>query len=256
VSQGEACPGQRRFSNSDALLCFHPAPRSLPASDGAVGAVMDPQYARSRADLSRELMEDRSAEMRELSRFLHDTVAQDLVKLSFFIHELPDEAVRAPAPAGIDLPAALALVESCCKSIRRISCILAPVSLAGVPLHSSLEQYLGYFSEETGLSVLTDFDPMPPLPAELETLLCTVVKRWLVRSLRSSRSALVTVRLRDRDGIVLLELETREGGSAGSPDNFLAGWSMVRECVAALGGEIAFISDVDRVRCRVQLPAF
>ena len=216
---------------------------------------MDPQFARSRADLSREVMEERAAEMRDLSRFLHDTVAQDLVKLSFFLHELPDEAVSAPAPAGIDLPGALALVERCCKSIRIISCMLAPVSLAGVPLHSSLEQYLGYFSEETGLSVRTDFDPLPPLPAEMETLLSTVVKRWLVRSVRASRNALVTVRLRDRDGIALLELETREGGSAGSPGNFFAGWSMVRECVAALGGEIAFDSDTDEVRCRVQVPS-
>jgi len=217
---------------------------------------MDPQFARSRADLSRELMEDRAAELREFSRFLHDTVAQDLVKLSFFLHELPDDVMSAPVPGGIDLPGALALVERCCKSIRTISCILAPVSLAGMPLHSSLEQYLGYFTEETGLSVRTDFDPLPPLPAELETLLCTVVKSWLVRSVRSSRSALVTVRLRDRDGIALLELETREGVSAGSPGNFLAGWSMVRECVAALGGEIAFASDADEVRCRVQVPSF
>jgi len=83
---------------------------------------------------------------------------------------------------------------------------------------------------------------------------------WLVRSLRSGRStgvtAQVTARLRDRDGAALLELETREGGSVASQDNFFAGWSMVRECLAALGGEIAFASDAAVLRCRVQVPSF
>jgi signal transduction histidine kinase len=201
-------------------------------------------------------MDDRTAEKRELSRFLHDTVAQDLVKLAFFAHELPDEAVNAPPPGGIDVQAARLLIDRCCSDIRTVSLMLTPIVQPGVRLCAAIEYYLRCFREETGMSVIGDLDPLPPLSKEVELLFCTIMQTWLARTIRFDRSASVAVRLRERGHAASLELETRLGARPVAPDCFQEDWSVVRERVAALGGEFAIVPDSESVHCKVLVPTF
>ncbi|MDP9054100.1 MAG: histidine kinase [Acidobacteriota bacterium] len=200
-------------------------------------------------DLSSELFNDRTAEMGEIARFLHDTVAQDLVKLSFFLHQLPEAAVPVPAPANLDVRTAREAVARCCADMRAISSMLTPRRLADIPLHLSIEQYVRCFQEENKVGIYIDLDPLPPLANELEALLGTIVHMWTVRAVRSETPT-ITIRLRDREHFGLLELETFPAGKVTTG----AGWSVVRERVAALGGEFRIFHDSGRLRCHVRVP--
>ena len=75
-----------------------------------------------RAALTREFLADRTAELREISRFLHDTISQDLVQLSFKASELRSYAVRDSSSLA-DADSALEIVDRCCRDkIGRASC--------------------------------------------------------------------------------------------------------------------------------------
>jgi PAS domain S-box-containing protein len=75
--------------------------------------------------LSQKFMKDRTAELHALSRVLHDTISQDLVALSFHVgnlHETADSELRRTETAS-----ALDLIDRCCRHIRVLSYMLAPL---------------------------------------------------------------------------------------------------------------------------------
>ncbi len=241
-------------------------PRSLTCSLAAaplgagylVGTVLDAENSRTpershELDLSRELLEDSAAEMRELSRFLHDTLAQDLVRLSFFVYQA-SAALNATGNAeGIDTRMALELVARCCKDVRAVSSIVAPMPQDDTPLHSLIDQYMDCVGEETGLAVTTDLDPVPTLPRDLHLLLVTIAQMWTARAVRSAPCSAVAIRLRDRGNIAAMDLET-SWSIVGERPGYLAGWSLIRERVLALGGEFSIVPDSQTLRCRVHVP--
>jgi len=206
------------------------------------------------SDLSGDLIDDHFGEMRELSHFLHDTVAQDLVKLSFFIHELREDAVTAPAPAGIDIKAAIELINRCCSDIRTVTSILAPIVTEGMPLYATIEHYVGCFRDETGMVASTDLDPLPPLPQAVEQLFCYVLQGWLARAVRSDRTGRIAIRMRDSGGHASLELEAHGGKTASPLEKYRAGWAVARARAAVLAGEFTVYRVSESVHCRVLVP--
>jgi signal transduction histidine kinase len=223
-----------------------------------VGTILDAENSRPpdrshELDLSRELLEDSAAEMRELSRFLHDTLTQDLVRLSFFVYQA-SAALNATGNAeGIDTRMALELVARCCKDVRAVSSIVAPMPQDDTPLHSLIDQYMDCLGDETGLAITTDLDPVPTLPRDLHLLLVTIAQMWTVRAVRSAPCSAVAVRLRDRGNIAAMDLETY-WPAPGQRSGYLAGWSLIRERVLALGGEFSIVPDSHTLRCRVHVP--
>lgn len=226
------------------------------AGEYLVGTVLAGENSRSR-DLFRELLEDSAAEMRELSRFLHDTMAQDLVRLSFFVYQASavlDASVNVRGDAdGIDTGMALELVARCCKDVRAVGSIMAPMPHADTPLHSVIDQYMNCVGDETGLAITTDLDPVPPLPRDLQVLLVTIAQMWTARAVRSAPGSAVAIRLRERGNIATMDLETC-WPTPGSRSGYMAGWSLIRERVLALGGEFSIVPDSHTLRCHVRVP--
>jgi|SRR5579863_1741532 len=208
--------------------------------------------------LSRDFMTDRTVELQALSSVLHDTIAQDLVALSFNVGNLgsmADGPLRQTATA-----AALELIDRCCRDIRVLSYMLAPNLLSDATLEASIERFTGYVREETGLTVTLDIDPVfETVSREAQLLLFTAVQVWTVRGIRSNPKTNLTVRLRNQDAWTVLELEMLPLESAvpvlqpvSPPDG---GWSVIRERARALGGEFGITADPSRVRVRISLPA-
>ena len=183
-------------------------------------------------------MKERTAELRDISIFIHDTIAQDLVALSFTVHE-----------SG---PAALELIDRCCHNIRVLSCMLASPLLPETPLEEAIELYVLYVGEETGLAVSLDIDPVSStiLP-EGQLLFFAAIQACLGRAMRSRFKPRIAIRLRNPGSATVLELEVF---SAVSKLDFLGGWAAIRERARTLGGEFGVVGDSTRVSAKLSLP--
>jgi PAS domain S-box-containing protein len=224
-------------------------PRSADDAGYAVCTVID--------SLSREFMQDRTAELHALSRVLHDTISQDLVALSFKVGNL-----RATADSPVrqtETTSAVDLIDRCCRHIRVLSYMLAPPLLSEGTLEASIERFTGYVREETGLAIALDVDPVSDsVSPEAQLLMLTVVQAWIVRGMGSAPRFDLTVRLRNQAAWTVLELEmarlepaVRVLPSVFPPD---AGWSVIRERARAFGGEFDITADSTRARARISLP--
>jgi PAS domain S-box-containing protein len=188
--------------------------------------------------ISRELMKERTAELRDISIFIHNTISQDLVALSFMVPD-PD-------------PAALELIDRCCHNIRVLSCMLASPLLSETPLEEAIEMYVRHVSEETGLAVSLDIDPVSStvLP-EGQQLFFAAIQACLVRGMRSRFKPRIAIRLRNPGSATVLKLEVV---SAVSTLDFLGGWAAIRERARTLGGEFGVVGDSTRVSAKLSLP--
>jgi signal transduction histidine kinase len=217
-----------------------------------VCTVENPGPAVDRASISRQILEDRAAELRQISRFLHDTISQDLVHLSFAIHSIHDAARDLPVLS--ETATALKLIDRCCRDIRILACTVSPLYLAESTFDSAIEQHAAYFNEETGVSMSLDVDPAPSMPLDIKFLLFAVVQMWAARSFRAGREGTVAIRLRSLADAAVLELEVRAAPSVLRPVDFLEGWSIIRERVAALGGRFGIDAGSDYAQARLWLP--
>ena len=187
--------------------------------------------------LSHALIKDRMAELRDISRFIHNTITQDLVALSFNVNERETTA--------------LTLVDRCCRDIRVISCMLAPPLLSETTLEESIELYAGYVREEAGLPVVVDVDPVSgTVSPEAQALFFVAVQKWLARGILSRSRPEISVRLRNRGLGTVLELEMAPPAPAVS----VSGWAIIRERARALGGEVDIAGDSTRVSAKLSLP--
>jgi PAS domain S-box-containing protein len=198
---------------------------------------------------SRELMTDRALELRDISRFLHDTISQDLVALSFHVSRLdtpPDVQRRTRADSALEL------IDRCCRDIRVISYMLAPPALYETTLEASIELYAGYVREETGVSIAVDVDAVPGTASpNAQLLLFAAVQAWVARGIRNHPKPKISIRLRNRGAGIFLEMEMICVAPPLSPH---AGWAIVRERARALGGEFHIDGDATHVSLRISLP--
>jgi PAS domain S-box-containing protein len=200
--------------------------------------------------LSRELMTDRAIELRDISRFLHDTISQDLVALSFNVSRLDNTPPDVPRRTRAD--SALELIDRCCRDIRIISYMLAPPSLCETTLEASIELYASYVREETGVAIAVDVDAVPGTASPgAQLLLFAAVQACVARGIRNHPKPEISIRLRNRGTGILLEMEMICLAPPLSPH---AGWAIIRERARALGGEFEIGVDSTHVSVRISLP--
>jgi PAS domain S-box-containing protein len=208
-------------------------------------------------NLSRELMTDRTAEFRDMARFLHDTISQDLVALSYNVSYLETTALDQPARSHTG--SALDLIDRCCRFIRVMTFMLAPPSPPETTLEASIEQYVDYVRQETGLTVITGGDPVPvTVSIAAQSLLFAAVQKWVAEGVRTRGKPAISIRLRNRGAGTVLEMERFVVASAAHTEPrsrpHHTGWTLIRERTRALGGKFDIAGDTTRVFARISLP--
>jgi PAS domain S-box-containing protein len=206
---------------------------------------------------SGRFLTDRIEELRNMSRFLHDTISQDLIALSYNVSYL--ETAAMDQSAMTHTRAAADLIDRCCRYVRVMSFMLAPPSPPQNTLEASIGQYTDYLREEAGLAVVTDIDPVPDtVRPEEQLLLFVALQKWIAQGIRTRRKPRISVRLRSRGARTVLEMETLCDASVhsleprqGSPQ---AGWAVIRDRTLALGGDFHVDGDSSRVFARISLP--
>jgi signal transduction histidine kinase len=187
------------------------------------------------ASVSAQIMRERTMERRDISRYLHSTISQNLVALSFSVSRLQAET-RGAALAG-SASHVMDLIDRCCRDVRVVSYMLAPPFTSESSLDALIESYADYLRDEVGLAIHLETVPMPEqVSPEVLSLLFAAVQEWTARAIRKSPQAQLAIRLgtarraEGRDQIVL-ELESTPGALETG-----AGWAIFRERVQALGG--------------------
>jgi PAS domain S-box-containing protein len=207
--------------------------------------------------LSPTLMMDAIAESRDMARFLHDTISQDLVALSYNVSYLESIAVNQPARSHAG--SALDLVDRCCRFIRAMSFMLAPPSPPETSLEESILQYVDYLREETGLRATACIDPVPArVPLEAQSLLFAAVQKWIAQGISVRGKRAISVHLGNRSAGMILEMESvrlvSEPSVESRPRSLNTGWALIRERTRALGGEFTIAGDSTRIFARISLP--
>lgn len=199
--------------------------------------------------VSRDLWSDRMDEFRDIARFLHNTVSQDLVALSFSLDAL--QTARAEPALQPDLESALRLIDRCCRDIRVLSSLVTPPLLAGTTLEQLIEAQAAFVHEETGMRISPDLDPVSELLLpDGQLLIFTAVQSWIGRAVLGRTKTDITIRLRSpRGGGVVLEMESDRPPA--EPDR---GWSLFRERAQAFGGQFWVSADAGRITATMKLP--
>jgi PAS domain S-box-containing protein len=217
----------RVFGCSNSIICG--------GKTGGIAYVVCTVTNAASASVSAQIMRERTMERRDISRYLHSTISQNLVALSFSVSRLQAET-RGAALAG-SASHVMDLIDRCCRDVRVVSYMLAPPFTSESSLDALIESYADYLRDEVGLAIHLETVPMPEqVSPEVLSLLFAAVQEWTARAIRKSPQAQLAIRLgtarraEGRDQIVL-ELESTPGALETG-----AGWAIFRERVQALGG--------------------
>jgi signal transduction histidine kinase len=216
---------------------------------------------RNLRDLSARLLQMQDEERRRIARELHDSVGQMLAALSMNL-----TAVRTDIDQLARTAAALSdsesLVQEMVTEVRTISHLLHPPLLDEAGLSSALRWYVDGFAQRSGIKVDLDVpEDFERLPVEMETAIFRVVQECLTNIHRHSGSPVAKIRMRERNGEVLVDIEDKGRGipqhkleemsAAGTPGVGVRG---MQERLRQLGGKLEIQSGPGGTSIRVRLP--
>jgi two-component system NarL family sensor kinase len=222
---------------------------------------LDGSLRRLRA-LTRRLMGAQDDERRRIAQMLHETTAQDLAALKMIL-------ARASRAAGLQdderelLAESIALADRSMSDIRTLSYVLHPPFLDEMGLVSALRWYADGFAKRSGIRLELELpERFARLSPETETALFRVVQEALINIHRHAASESASIRLRQDDQGLVLEIEdrgrgiaatdlerTRSGGGAAG-----VGIATMRERLEQLGGRLTITSDERGTMIRAALP--
>ncbi len=212
-------------------------------------------------ELSARLLQLQDDERRRIARELHDSVGQMLAALTMNLSAVRLDVERLTKTAQA-LEDSESLVQEMSSEVRTISHLLHPPLLDEAGLLSALRWYVEGFSVRSNIQVDLDLPAdFKRLPRESETAVFRVVQESLTNIHRHSGSPMATIRLRQRDHQVLVEIEDKGKGipaekqeemsSAGQPGVGIRG---MRERLRQLGGTLEINSNGSGTVVTVWLP--
>ena len=237
----------------------------LPAPEGGtvILSVARDITARKQAEerlhlLSRQLLETQESERRHLARELHDEIGQRLTALKINLQALQP----IPKRAMPYLQESLRIVDSTVQQIRHLSLDLRPSQLDNLGLVNTLQWYVDWQAQRTGLVVHFAADPLEPRPSPtLETACFRIVQETLTNIARHAQAGQVCVELRQHDAALhLLVRDDGIGFDLGAARMQAAkgkglGLLGIEERVRLLGGQLEIVTAPGKgTEIRARLP--
>ncbi len=183
---------------------------SLLAAHAAIALINARLYERSR-ELS--AVQERT----RLARDLHDAVSQKLFSIRAKASAAAILIPRDPGRAAAELESVADLSGEAHAELRAVIDGLRPPDLHSRGLAESLRRYAALAGRAHGIPVSVTAGPLPPLPAETETVIYRVAQEALHNALRHSGARQVLVTLSRKSRRVLLEVSDDGSGFRPGP---------------------------------------
>ncbi|MGD0813103.1 MAG: sensor histidine kinase [Verrucomicrobiota bacterium] len=158
--------------------------------------------------LSRQILSAQEEERREISRELHDVIAQTLTGINVRLAALKKEA--AVNTKGLDRNIALTqrLVEKSVDIVHRFARELRPAVLDDLGLIPALHSFMKSFTARTGIRThLTAFAGLEQLDTARRTVLFRVAQEALTNVARHAQASRVEVSIRKLTDSICMEIE-------------------------------------------------
>jgi signal transduction histidine kinase len=193
--------------------------------------------------LSRNILSAQEEERKEISRELHDEVAQTLAGIGMHLAALKDAASVNTLALRRRIARTQLFVERSVKIVHRFARELRPTVLDDLGLIPALRSYIKTFSERTGLRVGFNAAPAAEyLNSAKRTVIYRVAQEALTNVARHAKASTISVKITKRPRAIGLEVTDngrafkveRVLSAIGSPHLGLIG---MRERVEMIGGE-------------------
>jgi PAS domain S-box-containing protein len=162
--------------------------------------------------LSKHLLRTQDEERRRIGRELHDSLGQSMAAMKINLDAL-SSLVDAEGTAGQKVSECIQLAETGIKEVRTISYLLYPPMLEEMGLKAAIPWYLDGFSSRSGIAITFEVaDSFDRLYSDGELALFRVLQESLTNIHRHSGSPTARVRLRQKDGMVFLEIQDQGKG--------------------------------------------
>jgi signal transduction histidine kinase len=211
--------------------------------------------------LTSQMFRLQDEERRRIARELHDGTAQSLFGISMNLAKLNE--------LSQDKPGAKRLIDECdslanesLQEIRTLSYLLHPPLLDEAGLVSALQWYVQGFIKRSGIYVDLVALPMDRLPADVELALFRIVQESLTNVRRHSGSKTARIRLENKSGEIMLEIQDQGRGMPGqtvsedSQDIIEMGVGIpgMRQRLVQLGGRLEVTSNSHGTTITAVLP--
>ena len=213
-------------------------------------------------DLSSRLQQIRDEERRQIARELHDSVGQLLAALGMNIAVVQRQSDKLDSAGARAVSENAAMVEQISREIRTISHLLHPPLLDVAGLASALRWYVDGFSERSKIKVDLEIpEEFGRLSDEMEIAIFRMVQECLTNIHRHSGGTSATIRVREEDHRVLVEVKDQGKGiplekqlELSSSGRTGVGFRGMRERFRQLGGTLEIRSDNAGTEVSATLP--
>jgi signal transduction histidine kinase len=202
--------------------------------------------------LTRKILTAQEDERREISRELHDEIAQTLTGINVRLANLKREAVVNTKGLKGKIAGTQRLVQKSVKIVHRFARQLRPALLDDLGLVPALSSYINGLKERTNLPIkLITFPELGKLDVVKRTVFYRVAQEALTNIVRHSEAKLIEVVFKRRRSSVLMEI--RDNGKSFDVQYVLLakgknhlGVLGMRERVEMIGGTFRIDSDPGR----------
>ncbi len=181
------------------------------------------------------------AERERIARELHDAVSQKLFSLRLTADAAATLVTRDPDRAAAELDTVRRLAGEAAAELRAVVDGLRPVDLTGAGLAVALRRHVALLDRVHAPTIRFTADAVPRLAAAREEAAYRIAQEALHNALRHGSPAEVTVDLRTRDGVVVLEVADDGHGFDPAARRDAArrlGLASMRERARAVGGRL------------------
>jgi len=156
--------------------------------------------------LHQHLVQAREDERTLISREIHDELGQALSALKLDLGWIRDQMAHSPG-AREKVDKTINLVSDTIKNVQRISAKLRPGLLDDLGLPAACEWYCDEFEKRSGLIMKTTIEEIENIPVPVATALFRILQEGLTNIIRHAKARRVTVSLKKKDQLVILQVK-------------------------------------------------
>jgi signal transduction histidine kinase len=158
--------------------------------------------------LSRQVLSAQEEERKEISRELHDVIAQTLTGINVRLAALKKAAAVNTKGLDRNIASTQRLVEKSVDIVHRFARELRPAALDDLGLIPALHSYMKNLGARTGLRAhLTAFAAVEDLDAAKRTVLYRVAQEALTNVARHAKASQVEVNIQQQNGDACMEIK-------------------------------------------------